>query len=151
MLVGFIAVLGVLVLAFAGLMFKLAADSRSLSVSVGVVDGHLTDCPSTPNCVSSDAPEADSHYVAPIADPDGTKWAGLADLVAMMAGAALVGQRDEYVRFTFTSRFWRFIDDVEFHHRPQSGEIAMRSGSRVGQSDWNANRDRLESIRAALN
>ena len=149
MLAVFAVLLGALVL-FVGLMVKLSTESRSLQVSVGVADGRLMPCPATPNCVSSDAPLNDSHYIAPIADPEGSRWDGLADRIGGMAGAALTEQRDDYLRFTFTSRFWRFVDDVEFHHRPQAGEIAVRSASRVGRSDWNANRDRMEAIRAAL-
>lgn len=150
MLVGLVSVLVVLILLTLGLMLKLGSDSRSMSVGVGIVDGRLIECPSTPNCVSSDAPPADSHYIAPIADPAGSKWAGLIDTVQAMPGATLIEQRDDYAYFTFTTRIWRFVDDVEFHHRPESAEIAMRSASRVGRSDLGANRKRLEAIRAAL-
>ncbi|NNC64245.1 MAG: DUF1499 domain-containing protein [Gammaproteobacteria bacterium] len=150
MLIGLMSVLVVLVLLAAGLMFKLGSDSRRMIVSVGVVEGRLMACPSTPNCVSSDAPPADSHYIAPIADPAGAKWSGLVATVQRMPGAALIEQRHDYAYFTFTTGFWRFVDDVEFHHRAQAGEIAIRSASRVGQGDWGANRSRLEAVRAML-
>lgn len=150
MLIGLMSVLVVLVLLAAGLMFKLGSDSRRMTVSVGVVEGRLMACPSTPNCVSSDAPPADSHYIAPIADPAGAKWAGLIATVQRMPGATLIEQRDDYAHFTFTTGFWRFVDDVEFHHRLQAGEIAIRSASRVGQGDWGANRNRLEAVRTML-
>lgn len=150
MWVGLISVLVVLALLIVGVMLKLGSDSRRMSSSVGLVEGRLMPCPSTPNCVSSDASSADGHHIAPIADPDGSKWAGLVESVEAMPGATLIDQRDEYAHFTFTTGFWRFVDDVEFHYRPESAEIAIRSASRVGQSDWGANRKRLESIRAIL-
>ena len=150
MLIGLMVALIVLVSLAAGLMLKLGADSRGMAPVVGVVDGRLRSCPSTPNCVSSDAQPADSHHIAPIADPTGSKWAGLVETVGGMTGATLIEQRDDYAHFTFTTGFWRFVDDVEFHRRPDAAEIAIRSASRVGRSDWGANRNRLESIRATL-
>ena len=150
MLVGLPSALIVLVFLAIGLMVKLGSDSRRMSVSVGVVEGRLTACPSTPNCVSSDVLPADSHYIAPIQDPVGSTWVALVDAVRAMPGAVLIEQRDDYAHFAFTTGFWRFVDDVEFHHRPEVAEIAIRSASRVGRSDWSANRNRLEAIRAVL-
>ena len=150
MLLGLLSVLIVLVVLAVGLMLKLGSDSRRMSVSVGVVEGRLTACPSTPNCVSSDVPLADGHYIAPIADPTGSKWAGLVETVRGMRGATLIEQHEDYAHFTFTTGLWRFVDDVEFHRRPEAAEIAIRAASRVGRSDWRANRNRLEAIRAVL-
>jgi len=143
-------ILGVLVLLFTGLLFKAAADSRGMTVLLGVENGQLKACPSSPNCVSSDAPLDDSHYIAAIADPGGARWAGLIAVVSAMEGAALVSAEAGYARFTFTTPLMRFVDDVEFHHRPAQGEIAVRSASRVGEGDLNANRNRVEAIRTAL-
>ena len=150
MLIGLLVTLILLVSLAVGLMLKLGSDSRRMAAVVGVIDGRLLVCPSTPNCVSSDAQAADSHYIAPIADPAGSKWAGLVETVRGMPGATLIERRDDYAHFTFTSGLWRFVDDVEFHHRPETAEIAIRSASRVGRSDLGANRNRLEAIRALL-
>ena len=132
------------------LLVALAAQSRSMSVTLGITDGRLRACPATPNCVSSDAPEGDSHHIAPIADPTGEKWATLVATVSAMTGASLVDFDESYAHFTFTSNIIRFVDDVEFHYRPDVGEIAIRSASRVGRGDWNANRNRAEAVRALL-
>ncbi len=150
MLIGLLSVLVVLILLSVGLMLKLGSDSRRMAVSLGVVEGRLVACPSTPNCVSSDVAPSDGHYIAPIADPSGSKWAGLAETINGMPGALLIEQRDDYAHFTFTTGFWRFVDDVEFHRRPEAAEIAIRSASRVGRSDFGANRNRLEAMRAIL-
>ena len=150
LLVGFLTVLVLAIAVAVGSLFKLAADSREMSPQGGVVDGRLAACPATPNCVSSDAPAGDSHHIDPIADPTGAKWAGLVEKVSALAGATLVTANDRYAHFTFTTKFMRFVDDVEFYHRPERAEIALRSASRVGQGDMNVNRDRAESIRAAL-
>jgi uncharacterized protein (DUF1499 family) len=150
MALGITAAIVLLLVTMIGMLLVLAAQSRVKSVTLGVADSRLRACPATPNCVSSDASAGDSHYVAPIADSTGAKWVRLIATVSAMKGANLVDSYDRYAHFTFTSSFVRFVDDVEFHYRPDVGEIAVRFASRVGRSDWNANRNRVESIRGLL-
>lgn len=149
-MIGLLAFLVLLVIAGAGLFFKLAADSRNMTVELGLQEGRLMACPSSPNCVSSDEDALDSHYIAPIADPDGSRWDALVETVSRMDGAELVSLEGAYARFTFVTSLIGFMDDVEFHQRPEQGEIAVRSASRVGQGDLNANRKRIEAIRSEL-
>ncbi len=148
--IGVFAALVVLLVLAAGALLMLASSSRRMAVELGVSDGRLAECPATPNCVCSDAALADNHHINAIQDPTGSKWANLPATVGAMDGAMLVRSDDRYAYFTFTSRVMRFVDDVEFHYRPEAREIAVRSASRVGRGDLNANRNRLESIRAAL-
>jgi len=140
----------VLVIAGAGLLFKLGVDSRKMTVELGLQDGRLMPCPTSPNCVCSDEDNADSHYIAPISDPEGSRWSLLVETVSSIEGATLVSLEDTYARFTFITPIIGFMDDVEFHQRPEKGEIAVRSASRVGQGDLNANRNRVEAIREKL-
>jgi uncharacterized protein (DUF1499 family) len=135
---------------FVALLVKLAADSRDMTVSVGVAGNRLTPCPATPNCVSSDVPEEDSHYIAPLVDQGSTQWDALVASVAGMQGASLLQADESYARFIFSTPVLGFVDDVEFQRRPEAGIIAMRSASRVGYSDWQANRKRLEAVRAVV-
>ena len=150
MFIGLLLIFCLLIVLGLGFSFKLASDSRSMDVSVGINDSRLTPCPSSPNCVSSDETSEDSHYIAAIADQDGSSWMSLVEKVSALEGASLVVSNDEYAHFTFTTKLMRYMDDVEFHHRPLQGEIAVRSASRVGQGDMNANRDRIEIIRSIL-
>ena len=55
-----------------------------------------------------------------------------------------------YLRAEARTRILRFVDDVEFQVRPDSNQVDMRSGSRVGYSDLGKNRRRLEAIRKFL-
>jgi len=70
--------------------------------------------------------------------------------LASLPRTEIVDASDDYLRATVTSRLLRFTDDVEFLLRADLGEIAMRSSSRLGYYDFGVNRERLESIRAAL-
>lgn len=150
LLIVVLAIIVLLAAAMTGMFVKLAADSRSMNVPSGLVDGNLRQCPPSPNCVSSQVATDDSHYIAPIADADGSRWAGLVDSISAMDGTTLVTADAEYVHFTFRTPTFGFVDDVEFHNRPAQQVIDVRSASRVGYGDMNANRKRIDAIRAAL-
>jgi uncharacterized protein (DUF1499 family) len=130
-------------------LFGEASRSHSMNPELGVVNGILIDCPSSPNCVSSRATD-DKHGIAAIADTDGLRWPTLADKLSNMVGAKLVANQDDYIWVEFTTPIMGFVDDVEFLNDPESGQISIRSASRVGYSDMGANRKRIEVIRNAL-
>lgn len=43
-----------------------------------------------------------------------------------------------------------FVDDVEFYFRPDEATVEYRSASRLGEKDFNANRNRIRDLRVAL-
>ena len=51
----------------------------------------------------------------------------------------------EFLHIEFTSKVFRFIDDVEFYF-DEPGILHFRSASRIGHSDMGVNRDRMEEI-----
>lgn len=122
-------------------------------VDVGIsTDGRLAPCPASPNCVSSDASPGDAHYIEPLrieGDP-GSAWQALIGHLEGQPAYTIVERRDDYLRAEARTRLLRFVDDVEFHLRPDRGEIAMRSASRIGYSDLGANRRRLEAVRKTV-
>jgi uncharacterized protein (DUF1499 family) len=66
-------------------------------------------------------------------------------------GGKIEEEHDDYLWTTFTSRVFRFVDDVEFRMVSAAGKIHVRSGSRVGYSDLGVNRRRVEKLRALFN
>lgn len=62
--------------------------------------------------------------------------------------AEMVEVTDHYVHAKFTSRFFPFVDDVEFCMDDDLKMIHVRSSSRVGYFDFGVNRRRIERIRA---
>ena len=116
-----------------------------------LVDGKLRPCPSSPNCVSSES-ESVSSRVVPMTfqgQPE-QAWNELKETLREMGGK-IQEEHDGYLRATFTSRLFRFVDDVEFRMVPAEGIIHVRSGSRVGHSDLGVNRKRVEKLRAIFN
>ena len=56
----------------------------------------------------------------------------------------------DYLYVQFTTRWLRFVDDVEFYAPADANLIHVRSASRVGRKDFGVNRARIEAIRTAL-
>ncbi len=142
MKMAFIAVTVLLALIIGGLLF-LSSQSKS-GAAAGLIDGKLSPCPSSPNCVSSEAGTPDSHRVEPLPL---AAWDRLPAVIAEMGGDIIV--RDEiYIAAEFRTPLMKFVDDVEF--RKDDTTVHMRSASRVGHSDMGANKKRVEQLRAAL-
>ncbi len=117
----------------------------------------FADCPESPNCVSSlGDPQDEKHYISPY-------------LLEISAEAAFVqilqyleNRKDvnilktedrSYIHAVFTSKLMRFKDDVEFQIQKDDNNgavVDIRSASRIGYSDFGANRARMEEIRNYL-
>ncbi|WP_369601308.1 DUF1499 domain-containing protein [Hahella sp. SMD15-11] len=110
-------------------------------------------CPDSPNCVSSLAPEEDSHYVAPLnvpADMSETEmWMRLRTAIEE-TGGVITAQDSMRLDATYTTRFLRFVDDVTVIWNPVNRTLDIRSASRTGYYDFGANRRRVEAIRKAF-
>jgi uncharacterized protein (DUF1499 family) len=118
---------------------------------LGVVDGRLTPCPGLPNCISSQSQDA-NHRVEPF-QYEGSLIQAKARLLQVIEGMARVkitAVEDHYIHAEFTSKIFRFVDDVEFYFDRDHKIIHVRSASRVGYSDLGVNRRRVEKIRQAL-
>ncbi len=116
-------------------------------MDIGLKDGRLAPCPGRPNCVVSQGGDK-QHHIDPIAY-EGEKPAAvelIQQVVQELAGTRIAAQTDDYLHVEFKSKMMGFVDDVEFFF-PDSAVIHMRSASRVGYSDFGANRKRLEKIR----
>lgn len=111
----------------------------------------LPPCPSTPNCVSSDAAD-ETHHVKPYrltAEP-AEAWKTLKKIVAALPRTTIRTATQDYLRAEVRTRIFRFVDDIEFELRADENFIAVRSASRIGYSDLGVNRKRVEKIRELL-
>ena len=130
-------------IAAAGGLFVLAQQSKS-GAAPGLANGALSPCPSSPNCVSSEAGTPESHAVPALPL---SAWAALPGVVKAEGGDIVVTD-DAYIAATFRTSLFGFVDDVEF--RLGEDAVHVRSASRVGHSDMGANAKRVEALRAAL-
>lgn len=113
--------------------------------------GRLAPCPTSPNCVSSDARD-DAHRVEPLwlAAPADAAWRDAEQAVAELPRTRIVERSQGYLHAECRSALFGFVDDLELQLRASDGLIAVRSASRVGHGDMGVNRRRVEALRAEL-
>ena len=128
-----------------------ACSGSSRSIILGVQKAQLAPCPTSPNCVSSDASDAE-HQIAPLTlkgTTDAT-WTTIRTLVTQLPRTQIITETDDYLHAESRSALFGFVDDLELHLRPAEGIIAVRSAARSGYSDFGVNRQRIEKLRTAL-
>ena len=122
---------------------------------LGLTDGKLKAPRATPNSVSSQArlhPTHPRHQEAQI-DPlvfQGDAVAAMKRLTELVAGlprTKLVKREGGYLYFECSSRWLKFVDDLEFALDESAKLIHLRSASRLGRRDFDVNRARVELIR----
>lgn len=120
--------------------------------NLGVRDGKLAPCPTTPNCVSSQSSDS-QHQIEPFAylSSPAKAMAKLKGVIQSLPRTKIIAETDNYLYAEFTSAMMGFVDDVEFYVDEAAKVIHVRSASRLGQSDLGVNRKRVKSLRAELN
>lgn len=119
---------------------------------LGIKNGQLTQCPTTPNCVNSQVKDK-KHYIEPIITT-GTPLEVKDHILKIfneLKRSKIIVAEDNYIRAEFTSKVFRFVDDVEFYFpdtKSKEMTIHVRSASRVGYSDLGVNRKRIEQFRS---
>jgi uncharacterized protein (DUF1499 family) len=114
--------------------------------NLGVKGGLLAACPSSPNCVSSQA--VDEHLIESLAfsgDPD-AEFGRLKLVLGRRADTTIIEELPDYLRVEL--RTLLFVDDGEFLLDRTRRVIHVRSASRLGYSDLGKNRSRMEEIRS---
>ena len=127
--------------------FSIIGCTGNQPVDLGLKDGYLRPCPSSPNCVNSMVNEDEVHRIEPFR---GVSLAELRELLQNEERVEIVTDHENYLHAEFTSLLMRFVDDVEFFSIAEEQVIHVRSASRLGRSDLGANRRRVEGLRTKL-
>lgn len=116
--------------------------------NLGPHEGKLAVCPASPNCVSSQALDAE-HRIDPLPFLGSSlqAMAKLQNILHQLPRTAILTATDSYLHAECTSLLFRFVDDLEFLVDDKARVIHVRSASRLGKSDLGVNRKRAESIR----
>ena len=109
-------------------------------------------CAKPTNCVGSAQPQAAMGlpaipYVQGARAPTEARLRAVIDATP---GATLVATQDDRWHAEFRTRLFGFVDDVHFAFDDARGVVDFRSASRVGESDFGANRARMEAILRAM-
>lgn len=133
---------------FAWLAYKSHQPSHG-EFPAGLQNNQLSPCPASPNCVNSEFAEDSEHYIAALAYQNKS----VADVIQLLqqtiaiSGGRITDLNDNYIATTYSTRLFRFVDDMEFRIDPQQQLIHIRSASREGHSDLGANRKRAQRIK----
>lgn len=118
--------------------------------NLGITNGQLAPCPTSPNCVTTQTGLPPQLMPAlRYVDSPAEAQARLKALVLAQSRTTLITEREGYLHFEFRSAAIGFIDDVEFQFDADGTTIHFRSASRLGRGDGGVNRNRLQMITEA--
>jgi len=125
--------------------------SGPLGAADAVKSEKIAGCPDRPNCVSSEAQDAD-HAIAPLRLQGDlvAGWQAIREVVSNLPRCKVIKATDQYLHAECKTRIFRFVDDLELRLDPVTGTIAVRSASRIGYSDLGVNRRRVDQLRQTL-
>jgi len=123
----------------------------TLSTATQASEKQLPPCPGSPNCVSSQAKDAD-HFIDPfkiIGNVD-EAWAALKKTLAGQSRTVITNETGDTLHAEATSLVFRFVDDIDAILDADTRMIHIRSASRTGYGDFGVNRKRMETLRSQL-
>jgi len=140
------------ILLFTFLSIALSGCSGTRPANLGEINQTLQPCPDKPNCVSSMAPQNDqTHFIEPLSiHNQDAPLEPVEKELERRPEANIIVSSEDYLYAEFTSDLMGFVDDVEFMVSSEQSIIHVRSASRLGYKDFDANRDRIESIRQTI-
>ena len=123
----------------------------ALLVTAAMQPPALRPCPSTPNCVSTEATDA-RQAMPPVPFTDAPDRAQARARAALLAEprTKVVEERAGYLHAESRSRVFRFVDDVEVVVDADARLFRFRSASRVGRRDFGVNRARMQRVSGRL-
>ena len=131
------------------MLWGISGCSESRPKNLGLKNNLLAACPKNPNCVLSQKSDP-KHQIQPIRYKGSVEDAKerLNQVILSMDDTRIITQYAVYWHIEFTTRWLRFIDDVEFYFVESEALIHLRSASRRGYWDLGVNRKRMEAIRS---
>lgn len=142
----------VLLLVLAGTMAFLSCMSKAPE-NIGLQNGKLADCPSSPNCVCSQQDKNDEeHFIdsLPFSSSPALALEKIKTALNEIPRTKIVSETENYLHVECTSLIFRFTDDLEIFIDESSKQIHFRSASRVGHSDLGVNRKRVNKLKERL-
>lgn len=115
----------------------------------------LETCPDKPNCAITikEFTKRDSQYIEPLKINSSDLTAVKKTLITLLKADSkfeIQKQDEKYIKTTFTSSLFKFVDDVEFILMQNEGQnhvlLHARSASQTGYYDFDANKKRIKSI-----
>lgn len=113
--------------------------------AAGLINNQLKRCPDKPNCICTEFIDDSAHYTDAISFKDeapDTVFNAI-ERTIVKTGGTIISSKENYLAATYTSQIFRYVDDFEVRVDHKEQTIHMRSASRVGRSDFDANLKRI--------
>lgn len=144
---GTVAAGTLLVVALATLLLVRVVAGNLDPPAIGTVDGQLSACPDSDNCVATGATDP-RHAADPVPCPDAEVDALTEVLVRELPRTEEVAVVGTYAHLEVRSLVFGFVDDLEL--LVDGDVVQLRSASRVGAGDLGVNRGRIDEVQAIL-
>ena len=72
------------------------------------------------------------------------------DIIENSPRSVIVEIDGDYIHAEVTSKWMKYVDDLEVSYLPESSKLLIRSESRVGESDLGVNQKRIDLIKSKL-
>lgn len=116
--------------------------------AIGLVNGQLSACPKTPNCVSTNQEDL-NRYMLPV-NYEGLTLeqakAILREVLATLPKLSVVKDEGVYLHAEAQTMIFEYTQDVEFLFDEAAKELHFKSASRVGYTDFGSNKRRMQSV-----
>ena len=116
---------------FIGLLFPSASFASHIE---------LSECVEIAHCVKEE------WDVSSIEQP----FKEIKELIENSPRSVIVAIEGDYLHAEVTSKWMKFVDDLEVSFVPESEKLIVRSESRVGESDLGVNQKRVDILRSSL-
>ncbi|MYL72106.1 DUF1499 domain-containing protein [Halobacillus litoralis] len=114
---------------------------------IGVKNGRLSECPTSPNCVSTQTDQEEKRMDALVFTKDlETTKSLIEEILSERQRTTIETENENYIHAVVESKWIKFKDDVEFYFDQKDEVVHFRSASRVGYSDFGVNKKRMEAI-----
>lgn len=129
-------------------LFVIAVKRSANQPPPTLQDGQFPPCSSKPNCVSSETDVNNEQFIAPI-QFGGNSLSLVAQSIKELGGV-IHSVDDHLIIALFESALFGFVDDVMLQLNTDTKLLQVRSSSRMGHSDLNVNRERIEALRKLI-
>lgn len=118
------------------------------SINLSAESHMLKPCPDKPNCINTEYPNDQKHFVEPLVFSDKSleQVASKIKSVIVSMGGTFIKDDKFYIYATFTSGLFKFVDDFEVRIDEVSQQIHIRSASRTGYYDFGVNGKRVKEF-----
>ena len=119
------------ILIFQGFLFPLASFASHIDLSKCIEIAH---------CVREE------WEVSSIEEP----FKDIKEIIDNFPRAQIVELEEDYLHAEVTSKWMKYVDDLEISYVPESSKLQIRSESRVGESDLGVNQKRVDLLKSKL-